>query len=90
MIMCSGIKRRMFDCYIALFKFKIRKRVKQVCVIVLDNDACSVMINSGKMITCWILNKRIKRGMPYLPSRSDSKTNYALGGNFIYLKCQSL
>lgn len=38
MIMCSGIKRRMFDCYIALFEFKSRKRVRQVYVIVLDND----------------------------------------------------
>lgn len=29
----------MFDCYIALFEFKSRKRVEQVYVIVLDNDA---------------------------------------------------
>ena len=50
MIMCSGIKRIMFDCYIVWFY--IQERIKQVYV--LDNDAFVRHSTNGLNTVCRI------------------------------------
>lgn len=62
----------MFDCYIALFEFKSRKRVEQVYVIVLDNDAFVRHSINGLNTVCRICHLEV------------ILSNFSVWGRYLY------